>query len=123
MASKIPPSALNLIMDLLQYDPDKRPTAEECLKHQYFFEEPAPEKPSGLRDITGDWHEYESKMERRKERDNQKKRHEAEKKKAKEDRDERKKIAGQQQYDPTRTIEVISSVGPQEDTVHPMEAG
>jgi CTD kinase subunit alpha len=38
---------MNLISDLLQYDPEKRPTAEDCLKHEYFSEEPAPAPPLG----------------------------------------------------------------------------
>lgn len=90
----IPPSAMNLIQDLLQYDPDKRPTAEECLKHEYFSEDPAPAPPLGLRDLKGDWHEYESKMERRKEREA-----------AKEKRDlERKRAANKaKEYDPAHT--------------------
>lgn len=43
----IPESALELIMQLLQYDPEKRPSAEECLTHRYFKEEPAPERATG----------------------------------------------------------------------------
>ena len=43
----IPPSALDLMTKLLQYDPDKRPTAEECLTHEYFAEDPKPEPPLG----------------------------------------------------------------------------
>ena len=51
-----------------------------------------------LKDLKGDWHEYESKMERRKERDKEKKRVDGERKKAKEAKEardlERKRSAG-----------------------------
>ncbi|KAL7274130.1 serine/threonine protein kinase, CMGC, CDC2/CDK subfamily [Rhizina undulata] len=83
----LPPSALDLVVKLLQYDPDKRPSAEECLKHAYFSEDPASAPPLGLRDLKGDWHEYESKAQRRKDREQERKRresYEAEKRKAKE---------------------------------------
>lgn len=59
-----------------------------------------------LRDLKGDWHEYESKMERRKERDiNEKKKraqYELDKKKWKENREAEKKRLAQQAYDPER---------------------
>ena len=38
---------MELATQMLQYDPDKRPSAEEILKHQYFSEEPAPAPPLG----------------------------------------------------------------------------
>lgn len=39
------PEALNLISSVFQYDPAKRPTAEEVLKHPYFVsEEPHPQQ-------------------------------------------------------------------------------
>lgn len=60
-----------------------------------------------LRDLKGDWHEYESKIERRKEREiNEKKKraqHEADRKKWKENQAEKKKLA-QQEYNPQRPI-------------------
>ncbi|KAF8541354.1 kinase-like domain-containing protein [Trichophaea hybrida] len=108
---QIPPSALDLITKLLQYDPDKRPTAEDCLTHEYFSEDPPPAPPIGLRDLKGDWHEYESKMERRKERDNQKKRHDVERKKAKEAKEAERKRSAQQDYNNARQINPTSSDG------------
>lgn len=48
---KIPPSAVKLILSLLQYDPTKRPTAEDCLNHEYFSEAPAPERTTGYVDF------------------------------------------------------------------------
>ena len=44
---QVPASAMDLILKLLQYDPEKRPSAEECLQHEYFTEEPAPLRTSG----------------------------------------------------------------------------
>lgn len=72
---------------------------------------------SRLRDLKGDWHEYESKMERRKERDiNEKKKraqYELERKKWKENREaEKKRIAAQQEYDPERPPAPISASPP-----------
>lgn len=43
----LPPSALELVTQMLEYDPEKRPSAEDCLKHRYFSEEPAPAPPLG----------------------------------------------------------------------------
>ena len=45
--SLLPDTAMELATQMLQYDPDKRPSAEEILKHQYFSEEPAPAPPLG----------------------------------------------------------------------------
>jgi CTD kinase subunit alpha len=56
--------------------------------------------------LKGDWHEYESKIERRKEREiNDKKKraqHELEKKKWRETREAEKRKLAQQEYDPER---------------------
>jgi cell division cycle 2-like protein len=39
-------AGLDLLSKLLTYDPSKRITAEEALKHPYFSESPAPLDPS-----------------------------------------------------------------------------
>ncbi|RKP37408.1 kinase-like domain-containing protein [Dimargaris cristalligena] len=39
---KYPESAFNLLSALLEYDPERRITAEDALNHQYFQEEPKP---------------------------------------------------------------------------------
>ncbi|KAK2067552.1 hypothetical protein P8C59_001286 [Phyllachora maydis] len=63
---KLPGSAFELLASMLQYDPDKRPTATQVLQHPYFTsEEPAPRRATELKDIKGDWHEFESKALRR----------------------------------------------------------
>ena len=62
----LPEDAMNLVHQLFKYDPTKRPTAAQVLEHQYFINEPNPEPCITIRDITGDWHEYESKAHRKK---------------------------------------------------------
>lgn len=60
------PAALDLISQIFRYDPTKRPSAEEVLKHPYFMsEEPAPQQAFELENMEGDWHEFESKALRK----------------------------------------------------------
>ncbi|KAF2421063.1 Pkinase-domain-containing protein, partial [Tothia fuscella] len=54
----------DLLTSMFLYDPDKRPTAEQCLSHPFFTDE----GPKMLRvelDTLGDWHELESKRARK----------------------------------------------------------
>jgi len=60
------PAALELVQWMFRYDPRKRPSAEEVLAHPYFTqEEPKAAQAVELRDVQGDWHEFESKAHRR----------------------------------------------------------
>ncbi|RAH48435.1 putative protein kinase [Aspergillus brunneoviolaceus CBS 621.78] len=60
------PAALDLISQVFQYDPAKRPTTGQILAHPYFTtEEPRPQQAIELENIEGDWHEFESKALRR----------------------------------------------------------
>jgi len=60
------PAGLELIKGMFQYDPKKRPTAEQVLNHEYFTqEEPRPLQAVELAEAVGDWHEFESKAARR----------------------------------------------------------
>ncbi|KAJ5536464.1 hypothetical protein N7513_009650 [Penicillium frequentans] len=60
------PAAMDLISSVFQYDPAKRPTAEQVLQHPYFLtEEPAPQQATELEFMEGDWHEFESKALRK----------------------------------------------------------
>ncbi|KAJ6130340.1 CTD kinase subunit alpha [Penicillium capsulatum] len=60
------PEALNLISSIFQYDPTRRPSAEEVLKHAYFAsEEPKAQQALELEEMKGDWHEFESKALRK----------------------------------------------------------
>ncbi|KAM7202756.1 hypothetical protein V8F20_004270 [Naviculisporaceae sp. PSN 640] len=72
---QVTPAAFELLASMFQYDPDKRPTASEVLNHRYFTEEEPPAKQAiELKDIHGEWHEFESKALRR---ENEKKEKEA----------------------------------------------
>ncbi|KAI9863583.1 MAG: kinase subunit of RNA polymerase II carboxy-terminal domain kinase I [Trichoglossum hirsutum] len=63
---KLTPAAFDLLCSMFQYDPAKRPSATEVLEHPYFVsEEPAPRQAIELRDLEGDWHEFESKALRK----------------------------------------------------------
>lgn len=68
-------AAFELLASMFQYDPAKRPTAAEVLRHAYFVtEEPPPRQAVELKDVDGEWHEFESKALRR---ENEKKEKEA----------------------------------------------
>ncbi|KAL8720814.1 MAG: hypothetical protein Q9225_002368 [Loekoesia sp. 1 TL-2023] len=63
---RLTPAAFELLQAMLLYDPTKRPTAGDVLEHPYFTtEEPAPQQAIELKDLQGDWHEFESKALRK----------------------------------------------------------
>lgn len=70
---RLTPDAFELLQEMFMYDPAKRPTAGDVLEHPYFTtEEPAPRQAIELKDLEGDWHEFESKALRKEnERKNQ----------------------------------------------------
>ncbi|KAK4692961.1 CTD kinase subunit alpha, partial [Lecanoromycetidae sp. Uapishka_2] len=70
---RLTPDAFELLQAMFMYDPAKRPTAGDVLEHPYFMtEEPAPRQAIELKDLEGDWHEFESKALRKEnERKNQ----------------------------------------------------
>lgn len=58
----------NLALKLLALNPKTRLTADEALQDDYFTKDPAPEPLTFLKDLKGEWHEFESKkwrMERK----------------------------------------------------------
>ncbi|KAL8711429.1 MAG: hypothetical protein Q9220_004087 [cf. Caloplaca sp. 1 TL-2023] len=67
------PAAFDLLQAMFLYNPAKRPTASDVLEHPYFTtEEPVPRQAIELKDLEGDWHEFESKALRKEnERKNQ----------------------------------------------------
>ncbi|KAI1424409.1 kinase-like domain-containing protein [Xylaria sp. FL1777] len=63
---RVPAAAFDLLAEMFQYDPIKRPSAADVLEHRYFTtEQPPPRQAVELKDIKGDWHEFESKALRR----------------------------------------------------------
>ncbi|KAJ2080458.1 kinase subunit of RNA polymerase II carboxy-terminal domain kinase I [Coemansia sp. RSA 988] len=67
LSSKMTTSAVDLISWMLELDPTVRPSSRKCLDHRFFLEAPEPVPPTEF-PVSGDWHEYESKAERRKRR-------------------------------------------------------
>ncbi|KAI1815022.1 Pkinase-domain-containing protein [Poronia punctata] len=63
---RVPAAAYELLSQMFQYDPVKRPSAADVLEHAYFtVEQPPPRQAVELKHIKGDWHEFESKAHRR----------------------------------------------------------
>jgi CTD kinase subunit alpha len=68
---RVTPAAFELLSAMFLFDPAARPSASDVLEHPYFTaEEPEPNRASALKDLEGDWHEFESKA-LRKEREKQ----------------------------------------------------
>ncbi|KAH3679947.1 hypothetical protein WICMUC_000690 [Wickerhamomyces mucosus] len=81
------PKCYDLATKMLLYDPSKRITSKDALKHDFFTEEPL-EEPLREGTLNGEWHEFEAKKKRRKEREERKQ--EEKKKKQRIDKEEGK---------------------------------
>ncbi|KAG5367866.1 CTD kinase subunit alpha [Yarrowia sp. E02] len=57
--------ALQLASDLLEMNPEYRMTSQGALDSDYFTVEPKPERPLVLRELVGEWHEFDAKKLRR----------------------------------------------------------
>lgn len=57
--------ALQLASKLLEMNPAYRMTSQEALDSDYFDVEPKPERPLVLRELVGEWHEFDAKKLRR----------------------------------------------------------
>ncbi|KAF2703447.1 Pkinase-domain-containing protein, partial [Pleomassaria siparia CBS 279.74] len=63
---RVTPAAFDLLGAMFQYDPALRPSASDVLEHPYFTtEQPTPKRASALKELEGDWHEFESKALRK----------------------------------------------------------
>ncbi|KAF2113575.1 kinase-like domain-containing protein [Lophiotrema nucula] len=63
---RVTPAAFELLSAMFQYDPASRPSASDVLEHPYFTVElPAPKRAEALKELEGDWHEFESKALRK----------------------------------------------------------
>ncbi|CAK9439191.1 uncharacterized protein LODBEIA_P34150 [Lodderomyces beijingensis] len=62
------PDAFKLAGKLLSLNPEHRPSAEEALRDVYFSNDPQPRPLTFLRELQGEWHEFETKKRRREER-------------------------------------------------------
>lgn len=66
--SSMLPQGFDLACKLLALNPQNRLSTLEALRHAYFTDEPKPEPLLFLKEIKGEWHEFETKQQRRKER-------------------------------------------------------
>jgi CTD kinase subunit alpha len=63
---KVSPMAYELLLAMFLYDPTARPTAADVLEHPFFATEaPSPKRADALKELEGDWHEFESKALRK----------------------------------------------------------
>ncbi len=64
--NRVSAEAFDLLQAMFMYDPSNRPTAGDVLEHPYFtVEEPKAEQAVELKELEGDWHEFESKALRK----------------------------------------------------------
>jgi CTD kinase subunit alpha len=63
---RVTPAAFDLLSAMFLYDPVARPSASDVLEHPYFTtEQPTPKRAEALKELEGDWHEFESKALRK----------------------------------------------------------
>lgn len=63
---RVTPMAFELLQAMFLYDPASRPTAADVLEHPFFTSESPPSKRAeALKELEGDWHEFESKALRK----------------------------------------------------------
>ena len=106
------PAAMDVMKSCFEYDPTKRPTAEQVLQHAYFTSEgPEPKRAVELEDVKGDWHEFESKQHRRGEEKKRKAEWEREREKRKRaEREGRKDSRGDVKGESEPTSAVLEGV-------------
>lgn len=63
---RVSPMAFELLQAMFLFDPTARPTAADVLEHPFFTSEaPASKRAEALKELEGDWHEFESKALRK----------------------------------------------------------
>lgn len=63
---RVTPAAFELLSAMFLFDPAARPSAADVLEHPYFTTEaPPPSRAEALKELQGDWHEFESKALRK----------------------------------------------------------
>lgn len=63
---RVSPMAFELLQAMFLYDPAARPTAADVLEHPFFTsEQPPAKRAEALKELEGDWHEFESKALRK----------------------------------------------------------
>jgi CTD kinase subunit alpha len=63
---RVSPMAFELLQAMFLYDPTARPAAADVLEHPFFTSETPPSKRAeALKELEGDWHEFESKALRK----------------------------------------------------------
>ena len=106
-ASLMSPSGFDLAEKLLCMNPNKRLTAHQALEHSYFTEHPKPAPLTFLKDVKGEWHEFETKKRRRMERKQREQ-------KAKEQKEERER-KGVKEVDQKESLRLVDTEREQND--------
>ncbi|KAL1593684.1 serine/threonine protein kinase, CMGC, CDC2/CDK subfamily [Paraconiothyrium brasiliense] len=92
---RVTEAAFELLSAMFVFDPAQRPSASDVLSHAYFVtEQPAPKRAHELKDLEGDWHEFESKALRKEKEKQDKEARRAARDEASR-KDEKRKLEGQ----------------------------
>ncbi|EMD67058.1 hypothetical protein COCSADRAFT_284519 [Bipolaris sorokiniana ND90Pr] len=93
---RVSPMAFELLQAMFLFDPNARPAAADVLEHPFFTSEaPAPKRAEALKELEGDWHEFESKALRKEKEKQEKEARRA----AREEKDNARKDEGKRRAD------------------------
>ncbi|KAJ6272497.1 kinase-like domain-containing protein [Bipolaris maydis] len=93
---RVSPMAFELLQAMFLFDPNARPAAADVLEHPFFTSEaPAPKRAEALKELEGDWHEFESKALRKEKEKQDKEARRA----AREEKDNARKDEGKRRAD------------------------
>jgi CTD kinase subunit alpha len=97
---RVSPMAYELLQAMFLYDPTARPTAADVLEHPFFTSEaPVSMRAEALKELEGDWHEFESKaLRKEKERQDKEARRAAREETAKKDDGKRRADAADNEH-------------------------